>query len=730
MSAEIVARPEFDQDDFADYSAQGSPPVNPLLLVHRVLRGRYPLAIMLGVLLAAPLAVLGYIALPPKYTSTGRINIAPTRPYILYDNEFTERLSSFDSFVQSQSNVLRSQRVVAAAAENGKLRAAGWKPLPDGLVELSKALQVSVPRGGQDIFVSVTSEDPRLAQAAANAVLDEYAKIAIDQEASQMQGTIDIVTDLREEARRERDEARTRAYQLAEREGTDDLARRRESKHEQVQWIEQMLLDLNLRLLPFDAVEAAPADGADGQAQPAPGIPLETLAQSDRVLDQMLARRADMEYQIASLKQRYGPEHRQIALLEDELAGLQTMLEARAATVQASGVGGAAGVPMQQQLRLQKQRLEELLRQTNEEAKRIGKLQLDIDRLREEAARADEKFREADARLESLLVQKRDGQQGRISIAQPADTPLAPSTDRRIPLAVLGALGGAGSGIGLVALVGLLNPRYRFIDDIEASKRSVRIIGALPEINADDATGREFIAASVHQIRNAIDARLLGPGRVGLVHVVTSSTAGEGKSTLSLRLARSFAVSGKRTLLIDADLVGRRISSKFGLRAATGFADAVVGGVDPLTAVHATEYENLSAMPAGQQTEFTAERVSTAAVSSLLDRLRPEFGAIVIDTGPILGSLEAQAIVPGSDEILLVVSRGRGVRPVRLAIDRLHRLGAPRVGVVFNRATFHDLERSTSISVTSQRLSERQPDEDAYDVVEMNNGDGRQHPAE
>jgi capsular exopolysaccharide synthesis family protein len=592
---------------------------------------------------------------------------------------------------------------------------------------LTKAVEVSVPRGGQDIFVRVSHEIPGLAQTAVNVILDEYAKIAIDQEATQMQDTIDLVSDLREEARRERDEARSRAYRLAESEGTDDLARRREAKHEQVEQIERLLLDINLRLLPFETASANVAGSPSGTGEVTYSVPLESLAQRDRVLDGMLARRADLEYEVASLQQRYGPEHRKIAILQDELEGLQTMIEARAATVQAATPDGSGGIPVEAQLRLQKERLEVLLAEAIEEARRFGKLQLDIDRLREEAGRADEKFREADSRLESLMVQKRDGQQGRISVSQRAETPLAPSTDRRIPLAVLGALGGGGIGVGLVVLFGLVKPRYRFIDDIESEKRPIRIVGAIPEIDADDPAARQFIATSVHQIRTAIDARLLGPSEGGLVHVVTSASAGEGKSTLSLRLARSFAVSGKRTLIIDADLIGRRMSSKFCLRSVAGLTDALTSGADPLTFVHGSDHENLSIMPAGQHAEFQPERVSAAAIATLLDRLRPEFGAIVIDTGPILGSIEAQAIVPASDEVLLVVSRGRGVRLVRQAIDRLHRLEAPRIGVVFNRATFNDLERSTSISMTSQRVSERLPDDDAYDVAGVATGNGSQH---
>ena len=102
----------------------------------------------------------------------------------------------------------------------------------------------------------------------------------------------------------------------------------------------------------------------------------------------------------------------------------------------------------------------------------------------------------------------------------------------------------------------------------------------------------------------------------------------------------------------------------------------------------------------------TPSLMSGAFYHRLFERLRVEYDVLVIDTGPILGSIEAQAIVPASDEVLLVVSRGRDVRHVRMAIERLQRLGARRLGIVFNRAASSDFERSTSMSMASARVSQ------------------------
>lgn len=708
--------------------AQPEEAVNPVALAHRCLRGRYPLALALALVLAVPFAILGYIAVPPKYTSTGRVNIVPERTPVMYQNEFNEMISAFDSFVQNEANTLRSWRIIEHAMQNPKLRAARWPTGPAGAVELMEGLSVSVPRGSQNILISVTHEDPKKAKAAVDAVLESYEEISINEQARDLNNTLaelrSVVRKFETDAGMKRDEA----FRIAKNAGTDDLERRRAAKHAQVEMLERLILDYDVELVLYKGIgeDAAPEQAAPDRD----ALPPELLAENDRALGRLLDQRRSLEMERDALLRRYAPGHRAVLQIEDELEILAAMIEGQAELARLQpGLADAAAqlaAPALKAQRLREQRAElvRLRDRTRDEATELGEIQLSIKQLREEAARAEEQLSRARTRLDGLEIEMREGSIGRISIVDPGSPPLKPSTDRRIPLAVMGGLGGAGLGVASIGLLGFLSPRYRFIGDLDDTTRNVFVFGAVPELDAADPESRELVAASVHQVRSVIDARLLGTSDRALVHAVTSAGAAEGKSTIALRLARSFAATGRKTLLIDGDMIGRRLSAEFHLLGEGGFADAVTGAAGAGNTVHETGMQDLFLMPCGRTDLVDPEAVSARRVGDLLEPLQQVFHAIVIDTGPILGSLEAQAISAASDEVMLVVTRGREVRQVKLAIDRLHRLGTRKIGVVFNRATRQDMERSTSISATSHRTTDAR----AHWEQEGLNGNGATAP--
>jgi Mrp family chromosome partitioning ATPase len=88
--------------------------------------------------------------------------------------------------------------------------------------------------------------------------------------------------------------------------------------------------------------------------------------------------------------------------------------------------------------------------------------------------------------------------------------------------------------------------------------------------------------------------------------------------------------------------------------------------------------------------------MSPAALRRLLVSARGQFDAILIDTGPVPGSLEASVVVPQADGVVLVVSRGEHRPSVTRSMEHLQTIGATPVGVVFNRASLDEVNHNSS----------------------------------
>lgn len=117
---------------------------------------------------------------------------------------------------------------------------------------------------------------------------------------------------------------------------------------------------------------------------------------------------------------------------------------------------------------------------------------------------------------------------------------------------------------------------------------------------------------------------------------ITSPNPGDGKSTLISNLATGIARSGRRVLLIDADLRKPRQHNIFGVSAETGLSTVISDGIEPFQAIQSTIIENLSIMPAGPIPPDPAELLTKPEFSALIPFVRDKFDYVLIDTAPVL----------------------------------------------------------------------------------------------
>ena len=178
------------------------------------------------------------------------------------------------------------------------------------------------------------------------------------------------------------------------------------------------------------------------------------------------------------------------------------------------------------------------------------------------------------------------------------------------------------------------------------------------------------------------------------VIMVSSARPNEGKTTTSSLLARSFAETDQRTLLIDADLRRGRIHRQFVQEQNEGMAGYLSGEVTDLDKlVMKTPVPNLDLLSRGKKSFTRFEVLSSPLFRNLMAELRRRYDRIIIDNPPLLGLADALMVSGSVDGMVMVVRADRTTqRDIRTAIEIVQATQTPIYGFVLNGVDLSRLE--------------------------------------
>jgi len=170
--------------------------------------------------------------------------------------------------------------------------------------------------------------------------------------------------------------------------------------------------------------------------------------------------------------------------------------------------------------------------------------------------------------------------------------------------------------------------------------------------------------------------------------MLTSSTRGEGKTTSSINLAIIIAQTGKKVLLIDADLRRPRIHHTFNLKRERGLTSLLVSSeLKTEDCILDSGVENLSILPSGPLPPNPSEILSSEKIAKILSELEPKFDYVLIDTPPLVTVTDAAVLASQDkiDSIVIVIQAATTPREVAMqGLSTLTKVKDKILGAVLN----------------------------------------------
>jgi succinoglycan biosynthesis transport protein ExoP len=275
-----------------------------------------------------------------------------------------------------------------------------------------------------------------------------------------------------------------------------------------------------------------------------------------------------------------------------------------------------------------------------------------------------------------------------ITVVDPAHPPSKPSKPRVLLYLLLGF--GIGIPFALVAalFIDSIDSKLQDTSDIEALALPLLGIAPIRENNgtAIDPSTSPY-SEGIRRLRSSIlISRSTSPPQVILI---TSSSAKEGKSTLALNLAVSFASLNKTALLIEADLRRPVMRERLGLPGSSGLSSLLASSDSIFEPLLLEAHPNLSLLPGGPIPPFPAELLGSPRLQSLITTWRTQFDIIIIDSPPVLPVTDAEILEDHADATLLIARAGTTARialqsAYSLIMPHAAHAGRANVGIVLN----------------------------------------------
>jgi len=308
--------------------------------------------------------------------------------------------------------------------------------------------------------------------------------------------------------------------------------------------------------------------------------------------------------------------------------------------------------------------LAEIVNKYEERFNRLPKTSLDLARFQRNRESLEKLYTLVEERFQEAVINEQS-QPGNVLIIDNARLPISPAKPNRLLIVMVGLVIGFGLAFGYVFIKNYFDNTVKTPEDIQ--KQNINVLAWIPQVEGlglNIKSKFDFVVSTrpdsipseaFRSLRTRV--QFSRPDKDSLKTIlITSPAPQEGKTTVAINLAGSFALSNKKTLVVDCDLRKPRLHQIIERDKKPGLIDYLVGEFKLDQITYPTDIDNLSIITSGTIPPNPAEMLDSKQMEEFLTEVRSKYDYIVLDSPPIVAVTDAEILAKKVDGSILVVS--------------------------------------------------------------------------
>jgi polysaccharide biosynthesis transport protein len=651
----------------------------------------------------------------PAYEVTGAIRVAPILSNILTGLVDRGEMSNYQSFMNTQAEMIISGPVIDRAADDLSARNLsfftakssnlikklqkefrGASTSSDSAAKLKEAINddvivVTTARNSELIKITMIYAKPEDARQIVDAFIRAYMAMEGIKSTQDDDKKLSVLEAEKRSLSDKLEAQRAEIQKLAQEYGTAALDNR---QNMMLQRVGNLLMELTKVESQRINLEAKIQILEQGKGE---GVPEEWIAKrnerinADPTVQELVRSIVRLEQDLIAAKQLMTSENPLLKQKEEFVESFKKRLDTRREEVGQEfekQIAEEVNVFNKNQLRncrtqleetsSYEKRLREKLASEDEQTIQIGRKQLSIQDMQYQLGLEKEMYDQVTKRIQQLEMDRK--RPARVNIAYNAD--IAKILDKRIKFSLANVFIAIAGGLVLAMLKDKIDPSLRTPDDIFKTI-GVRVIGTT---TSSGTIEKSLLPRQLTEDYQTIRANLglLDGGGIPKKLVITSAGMQDGKTTFSVNLATSLSRSGRKVLLIDGDLrkpdIGRLLNVPRDLRC---FMDVLMGKPADESTIAVISPGLHVLVGNSQNTIDPYELLILPSTVSLIDNLAEKYDHVIIDTPPVLAFPDALIFAKIAGSVILASFAGHTSGPeLKETKDRLAQINVKILGTV------------------------------------------------